>query len=87
MRSKLSQQKVRIKNITESSRNSELKKLMQSREEKQNCLHYPLKNIKEFIKQGFFLWYNQPRHRNWQLVEICFGSSELFTDCQIQRQQ
>ena len=73
MRSKLSQQKVRIKNITESSRNSQPKKLMQSREAKQNCLHYPLKNnkhIKEFIKQGFFPCHNQPRHGDWQLVEM-----------------
>ena len=46
---------------------------MQSREAKQNCLHYPLKNnkhIKEFIKQGFFPCYNQPRHGDWQLVEM-----------------
>ena len=35
MRSKLSQQKVQIKNITESSRNSQFKKLMQYREAKQ----------------------------------------------------
>ena len=90
MRSKLLQQKVRIKNITESSQNSQLKKLMQYREAKQNCLHCPLKNnkhINEFVKQGYFLWYNQLGHGKWQLVEICFGLSRLFTDRQIQRQQ
>ena len=56
---------------------------MQSRKAKQNCLHCPIKknsHIKGFIKQGYFLGYNQLGHENWQVGEIFLGLSGLFTD-------
>ena len=78
-------QKVRIKNITDGSQNSQHSQFSK----KQNCLHCPLKknsHIKGFIKQGYFLGYNQLGHGNWLLGEICFGLNGLFTDNQIERQ-